>query len=158
MLKKKQVRTLLSSLLLCLFSIACTPAIANDSNQSFGLPKHYLAQNDQSEGEEEQVESEDAKSESEDSGQAEESVQSESTDASSEASESSGPFTTLLSLLMGQGDGRPVSLASLAVQFIGVVFLIVLVVSIPIGFNCAFCALIWKIGMVARGGKKPDIG
>ncbi len=53
---------------------------------------------------------------------------------------------------------EPVSLAHLFMNALGIGLLVVVLLSIPIGFTTLMCAIIWKIGMVMRGGRKPDIG
>jgi hypothetical protein len=56
------------------------------------------------------------------------------------------------------GSGGRVSLATVFVNMIGTSLLIVFLLAIPISFTMVSCAIVWKIGMVMRGGKKPDIG
>jgi hypothetical protein len=141
---KKNISSLLVALMFCAVSYA--PAFAQGDSDRPTYTKHYVAQNDQSASEEDQ-------SSSEEGGQEQESdQQAEPTAATGE------PAADLSSFLPGGGGGGRVSLATLFVQGIGMGILIVFLVAIPISFTCVMCALIWKIGMVARGGKKPDIG
>ena len=142
-MQTKHVSFMLIALMLS--GIGCAPAIAQGSTDRPTMTKYYVAQNDQSEDEQ--------SASDEEGGQPEESEQqAEST------VESAQPPADLSSFLSGGGGGGRVSLATLFVQAIGMGILIVFLVSIPISFTCVLCALIWKIGMVARGGKKPDIG
>lgn len=142
-MRTKHVSFVLVALMLC--GMSCPSAIALDGADRPPFTTQYVAQNDQSE--------EDQSASEEDGGQQDESdQQAESSSANSE------PPADLSSFLSGGGGGGRVSLATLFVQAIGLGILIVFLVSIPISFTCALCALIWKIGMVARGGKKPDIG
>lgn len=140
-MQNKNVSLLAVLMLLC--SIGYSPAFAETPNNSSTFSKHYVAQNS---------EEEEYQNASEEGGQEESEQQSEA------SVETGGPAADLSSFLPGGGGGGRVSLATLFVQAIGMGILIVFLVSIPISFTCVFCALIWKIGMVARGGKKPDIG
>lgn len=143
-MRNKNISSLLVVLMLC--SIGYAPTFAQDQSDRSTFTKHYVAQNDQSESEEDS-------SASEDSGQSEESdQQAQSSGESGEAP------ADLSSFLPGGGGGGRVSLATLFVQAVGMGILIVFLVAIPISFTCVCCALIWQIGMMARGGKKPDIG
>jgi len=138
---KSTVRTTVSLLLCACIAIlfaggANCQATATDDPT---FTKHYVAQ-DSDEGSYEQEQYSE-----ESSGQYEESSDGQM-EQSSEYSEDGG------------GGGGRVSLASLVVQGIGFAFLIVFLISIPMSFGLVSCALYWKLGMVMRGGKKPDIG
>ncbi len=98
---------------------------------------------------------------------AEEGSSSESEESASSSEESSDETATengdnsVQDDQSAQGESagsEPVSLAHIFMTALGMAILIVVALSIPIGFSAFLCAIIWKIGMVMRGGRKPDIG
>ncbi|MBX9671095.1 MAG: M48 family metalloprotease [Candidatus Obscuribacterales bacterium] len=89
-------------------------------------------------------------------GQADESATSSD---DSEQTASDGDSTAGETTAQGESaSSEPVSLAHLFMNALGIGLVVVVLLSIPIGFTTLMCAIIWKIGMVMRGGRKPDIG
>lgn len=121
-------------LFLLMGNSCCLPVSAQTHENESKSSKYYIAQDsDEQYSEEEVVE--------------EQSSEEVAADRGSEANSEGG-----------YSGGERVSLATVFLSAVGMVFLIVFVLAIPISFSFLACGLVWKIGMMTRGGKKPDIG